>query len=611
MFDLFDLIEEFPLSEEQERFVAAALEGKNILVDACIGSGKTTAIQRLCDRFPPKRKILYLTYNRLLKLDARAKIKRRNVTVTNYHGFAYTMLKNCGVRAGVPDLIQTFLRVKPPLPRYDVLVLDEYQDIEEELAELLEYVKSKERGMQIVAVGDMEQKIYDKTALDVKGFVDRFLGDCERMTFTKCFRLSQDHAAMLGRIWNKRIEGVNPRCEVVSMNLRDAVRFLSKQRPRDILCLGSRVGPMTAALNMLEDDYPETFNKSTIYASIRDDDGNRAVEPNERCAIFTTYDSSKGLERNICVVFDFTESYWMERVEKPMQSYEILRNIFCVAASRGKEKIVFVTDGEARLSEESLSTDPLSDTPLQDMDISSMFDFKYIEDVEACYALLKTSPIPREDREPLHIRDRDELIDLSPCVGVYQEAVFFENFDIDREIRQFFDINPDLEFLYTPEVRARSVDGKILFLTSLETNQARYRKQVAVPFVREEEKNALVKRLETVFSPGEEVQTPCRIPFAKETGEQAFCATGLADVVKDGVVYELKFVNELSHVHFLQCASYMIGLGLPKGILWNTRTNTMFEIEIPNRTAYLDAVAAAVTKRRIRAYFPPRANRPQ
>lgn len=62
------------LSEEQQSFVDKALEGNNILVDACIGSGKTTSIQYLCNQLPQTKSILYLTYNRLLKIDAKSKI---------------------------------------------------------------------------------------------------------------------------------------------------------------------------------------------------------------------------------------------------------------------------------------------------------------------------------------------------------------------------------------------------------------------------------------------------------------------------------------------------------------------------------------------------------
>ena len=597
-------IDNIQLSDEQQKFIETAKQGKNILVDACIGSGKTTAIQRLCNEYPPFMKILYLTYNRLLKFDARAKIKKSNVTVTNYHGFAYTMLKNHGIRAGIPDLIQTFNRVMPPIPRYDVLVLDEYQDIEQELADLLMYLKATNPFMQIIAVGDMEQKIYDKTALNVKGFIREFLGKHERLTFTKCFRLSKEHAEMLGRVWKKQIEGVNPDCKIMSMDKREAIEFLSARRPSDILCLGSRTGDMAEVLNELEDEYPEKFNKSTIYASIQDDDGNRAVDINDRCAVFTTYDSSKGLERKICMVFDFTESYWQVRIEKPQQSYEILRNIFCVAASRGKEKIVFVTNGEERLSEKSLSTDSRRQIAFGSMDISSMFDFKYIEDVEECFSLLKIDPIPTKDRREIKIKNRDELIDLSPCIGIYQEAAYFSCYDIDKEIRLFFNVHPELAFLMTDEIENSSIDKKILFLISLETKQDRYRKQVKTPFVQDQEKKALVKRLKTLFTPEEDVQVPCTVPFGDASGACAFSANGLADVVKDGVVYELKFVSELSHPHFLQCAVYMIGLGLEKGILWNTRTNAMFEITIPDRTAFLDAVANAVTKRAIPAYYP-------
>lgn len=85
------------LSSEQNEFITEALDGKNILVDACIGSGKTTSIQQLCNAFPPDKRILYLTYNRLLKLDAQAKIKSSNTTVTNYHGFAMGVLRKANI----------------------------------------------------------------------------------------------------------------------------------------------------------------------------------------------------------------------------------------------------------------------------------------------------------------------------------------------------------------------------------------------------------------------------------------------------------------------------------------------------------------------------------
>ena len=81
---------EIKLSDEQVRFVMEALGGKNILVDACIGSGKTTAIQYLCNVLPPSRRILYLTYNKLRTIDAKAKVTYGTVTATTYHGLAFT-----------------------------------------------------------------------------------------------------------------------------------------------------------------------------------------------------------------------------------------------------------------------------------------------------------------------------------------------------------------------------------------------------------------------------------------------------------------------------------------------------------------------------------------
>ena len=243
------------LSNEQQLFIEKALQGKNILVDACIGSGKTTAIQRLCNELPGTKKVLYLTYNKLLKLDAKSKIKKRNVTVTNYHGFAYMALSKCGVSVGISDLIQTFIKEKPSVEKYDILIIDEYQDVEQELAELLQLVKDCNPDMQIIAVGDMEQKIYDKTTLNVESIMKGFLEEHLVLKFTQCFRLSKDLASMLGRVWKKTIKGVNDCCKVEEMTKEDIVSFLAEQDTADILCLGARTGAMSDTLNTLEETY--------------------------------------------------------------------------------------------------------------------------------------------------------------------------------------------------------------------------------------------------------------------------------------------------------------------------------------------------------------------
>lgn len=594
------------LSEEQQYFVDKALEGHNILVDACIGSGKTTAIQRLCYKIPKGKSILYLTYNKLLKLDAKCKILRSSVTVQNYHGIAWQYLSRSNISAGVGDLITRFIEEKPSIDHYDVLIIDEYQDIETEHSLLLKYIKSFNPQMQIIAVGDMEQKIYDKTNLNVSAFIDQFLGEHLELEFTQCFRLSAALARKLGRIWCKKIIGVNTECIVEAMSMEQVADFLAAQKPQDILCLGSRNGDLSHTLNTLEQKYPEKFNKKTVYASISDDDSLGAAQPTADTAIFTTFDSSKGLERKICVIFDFTESYWQVRISKPQQSYEILRNIFCVAASRGKSRIIFVKSDEALLSEATLSTRVDENRKLADVDISSMFDFKYREDIETCFSLLNVAPIVTEDHNEIEVKRVDGMIDLSPCVGIYQEAMFFDDYEIDKEIELYISIHPNKKSLWNESIKKLSLEQKILFLISLETNQDRYRTQVELPFVNDEASNHIKDRLSTRFQPNENSQVECFIPFSDmENGDIIFFAKGFADVVKNDIVYELKFVSELSHEHYLQCACYIVALSLNKGVLWNTRDNTSYEITVPDKKAFLDAVIKTITKGIITSYYEP------
>ncbi len=592
------------LSEEQRTFIEIALKGNNILVDACIGSGKTTAIQYLCNFISKDKKVLYLTYNKLLKIDAKSKIKNENVTVTNYHGLASSFLKRIGISVGPPDLIQIAIKKVTRIPQYDVLIIDEYQDIEQELADFLKLIKNANPNMQIIAVGDMDQKIYDKTTLNVPCFVNEFLGKFERLEFTKCFRLSNGLASTLGRIWGKKIEGVNDSCSIEEMSLEEVVEYLKEAEPRDVLCLGSRTGDMSKVLNILEERYSETFNKNTVYASIADHDKG-SVEAKSTSAIFTTYDSSKGLERRICVIFDFTESYWSTRIKKPQTSYKILRNIFCVAASRGKEKIIFVKSNQEKLSEKTLATPVNRNLEFENMDISQMFDFKFKEDIEQCFDCLKIKRIAQKDSSIISINNADGLIDLSPCIGIYQEASYFKRYRIDAAIRLQLQVQ-DKEYLYSDDIKDSGLDEKILFLTALETHQNRYKKQVEIPFVSDEQRIQIRERLSSIFTESVDAQVGCQLDFSdKDKGQCIFSAIGFADVVRNGVVYELKFVTEVTHEHFLQCACYMVAMNIKKGVLWNTRDNAMYSIRIKDRKIFLDSICKAITKGAISKYHKP------
>lgn len=582
------------LSDEQKLFIQHGVAGHNILVEACIGSGKTTAIQALCNAIQGKN-ILYLTYNKLLKLDAKSRIINGRTTVTNYHGFAWQELQKAHIRSGISELIQVYNRNNLKVGSYDVLILDEYQDIDQEISEMLMHIKEQRPGIQIVAVGDMCQKIYDKTNLDVSVFMSEFLGNYIPMEFTRCFRIGADHAAMLGRVWEKTIVGVNDSFRIDIVPDYRAQVIAANTEPKDLLVLGSRGHAATKLQNHLEKNYPKKFNKNTLWSKINETDGG-STSPSPDCAIFTTYDGCKGMERKVCILYDWSLKYWMTRAEKPDTQYSILRNIFCVAASRAKDRLVIVDTGE-NIDEDILCEPFLTRRQYTDMQISTMFDFKHIEDVEAAYKLLDVEILDKPG-DVINIPTSDALIDLSPCVGIYQEAMYFENYSIDSDIEKML-AQPDKSHLRRAYDKY-DLSRKLLYLTTLTTGQNRYMNQVKDLRVTPELEQMLKARIAIHLSPDEAVQKDSQIKFYDRDGTFLFNVNGRSDISRKDEIWEMKFVMELSHVHALQLAMYLIGEGKETGYLWNTRTGELHRVKVPEKDKFLDAVGKAVTKGRYR-----------
>ena len=633
------------LSDEQKLFIKTALEGHNVLVDACIGSGKTTSIQELCNQFKKDKKILYMTYNRLLKLDAQDKIRNRNVTVTNYHGFVYPYLRKLDVRCGIGESIREFNRRAPKIKKYDVLIIDEYQDINKECAELLEIIKKQNPKIQIIAVGDMAQKIYDFTTHDVEPWIKTFLGDFKTINFTKCFRLNADLAEKLSISWNKPITGVNTKQKVSIMTPLEVTEYLATKEPEDILALSPKKGGGIDVLNKLQMLDPDKFNKFTMYASIQETDFN--IDPDANVAIFTTYDSSKGMERPICVIFDYMPDYFNIRMNMPDVDPEIIRNIFLVAASRGKDEIIFVT--KRRYHPYNMDDEPNSvgfieidefldletETPnYMPFNIDSMFGFKYVEDIEDSYNMLKITEIEPASKRPLNIMTNDGLLDLSPAILTYAMGAFFKDFDVQEQLtyllnNEEIDINKHNYFnsalnfqkvkqqggsyeeiqksprkygfpikddeLYETDFKHYDDDlqWQLLVLLSASSGIMAYMKQVLKRYVTDREKKILHDRLASEFD-NEDIHF---IQTSLDGDNISFF--GQAHAIKNNIVYSLNYVNEFRHSDYLRCAMYMILLGLEHGIVWNIRTNQKMMVEIPDREEFLNQVVKTITKRNV------------
>ena len=76
------------------------------------------------------------------------------------------------------------------------------------------------------------------------------------------------------------------------------------------------------------------------------------------------------------------------------------------------------------------------------------------------------------------------MIDLAPCIGIYQQANFFDYYDIDSAIAYYMYMHKDKKMAMPQSWK--SVEQKVLFLTMLMTSQDRYVKQVELPIITRE-----------------------------------------------------------------------------------------------------------------------------
>ncbi|MDF9627526.1 GxxExxY protein [Mesomycoplasma ovipneumoniae] len=130
----------------------------------------------------------------------------------------------------------------------------------------------------------------------------------------------------------------------------------------------------------------------------------------------------------------------------------------------------------------------------------------------------------------------------------------------------------------------------------MQTDHDRYIDQTEPDFVDDNAIQQMNKRLSEELSRNEKIQQHCLLEFNNNVNNFTMNVRGIADVIKDDIVYELKFVRDLTTAHFLQTASYMLALNLETGILWNVKKNEKYKIKIKNRENFRVKLAETISK---------------
>lgn len=120
------------ISYEQKIIYEHIKDGKNVIVDSIAGSGKSTTIINISQLMPEKR-FLHITYNSMLRKEFKQKVISLNLTnieVHTYHSLAVKYFHPTAFTdTGIREILAMKILPVIPLPKFDIVVLDECQDM--------------------------------------------------------------------------------------------------------------------------------------------------------------------------------------------------------------------------------------------------------------------------------------------------------------------------------------------------------------------------------------------------------------------------------------------------------------------------------------------------
>ena len=352
--------------------MAAIQDGFNVQVNALAGTGKTTTASLIAHQRRDLR-ILVLTYNRNLADESNRVFEKHglvNIRCRTYHeqiGLVATSAASkrvvCKTDRDVLAVLERWSR-KPPSPihDYDLIILDETQDMTASRRDALRYMLTHDTSAaQLVVMGDPHQCIYDYDKDDpaqVKFLVDAPVEFAEHgggrdwcsKSLTTSYRSTPHVARFINLFWKTSIVSGNtcsPNlpveywvCNHYGKELTERLRCLLEDEPQ-----GEVVFLNLANLVNKESGVERPLKKQVnLLLDLKNDNGKRCfnfhtqqTESEKRCSTKNkvrawTFASSKGCTFPVVVVFGF--SVYNGKIPS--------MNQVCVALSRASRRLIVV-----------------------------------------------------------------------------------------------------------------------------------------------------------------------------------------------------------------------------------------------------------------------------
>ena len=351
-------------NEEQMDIVKAVVDGKDVMVNAVPGAGKTTTVL-LVARECPEKTIIQLTYNKALKSEVREKadyLKMGNLDIHTFHSLAvFYYDRSAHSNDGFKNIVDIDLKPRRNIPKVDLLVIDECQDMTNIFFKFVKkFIRDLPNATQMMVVGDPLHCVYRFNGADPRYLTmasNIWERNCVSMPMTISYRLTDKIAkfvnnAIIGHDLIKTVKKSNMRVgfkivdsykglDAIVAEIEDLVRTKKLIGPGDIFIAAAKsntIGVSKTPLALLESKLSSRgylcYHAETEGMGVVDEDLMRG----KICIV--NFHQMKGRERKLVIIMGFDNSYF-EYFGKNIPS-EVCPEVLFVAATRASERVTFV-----------------------------------------------------------------------------------------------------------------------------------------------------------------------------------------------------------------------------------------------------------------------------